>query len=198
MSVSLQMRQTKVIKYLAPLAEKPFQAYLGKGLHLLGILNWIASQTGPIDRLFVSTYSTSDEFLSGLINLKREGYIKAAVLIADVKAAKKTVILEDIMKQCFDDVILAENHSKVMLLICGEQLISVVTSQNQTYGGRSESTIVTTMPEIFWQLYDGFMNIVKEGVSMYGIHGKTTGADNSAIGTINATFRDFRPFGAQE
>ena len=198
MSVSLQMRQTKVIKYLAPLAEKPFQAYLGKGLHLLGILNWIASQTGSIDRLFVSTYSTSDEFLSGLINLKREGYIKAAVLIADVKAAKKTVILENIMKQCFDDVILAENHSKVMLLICGEQLISVVTSQNQTYGGRSESTIVTTMPEIFWQLYEGYMKIVKEGVSMYGIHSETTGADNSAIGTINATFRDFRPFGAQE
>ena len=74
-----------------------------------------------------------------------------------------------------------------MLLICGEQLISVVTSQNQTYGGRSESTIVTTMPEIFWQLYDGFMKIVNEGVSMYGLHGKTTGADNSAIGTINDT-----------
>ena len=65
------MRKTKVNNYLAPLADKPSQAYFGKGLHLLGILNWIASQTGPIDRLFVSTYSTSDEFLSGLINLKR-------------------------------------------------------------------------------------------------------------------------------
>ena len=143
------MRKTKVYNYLAPLADKPSQAYFGKGLHLLGILNWIASQTGPFDRLFVSTYSTSDEFLSGLINLKREGYIKGAVLVADVKAAKKTVILEDIMKQCFDDVILAENHSKVMLIISGDQKISVLTSQNQTYGGRSESTIVTTVPEIF-------------------------------------------------
>ena len=192
------MRKTKVYNYLAPLADKPSQAYFGKGLHLLGILNWIASQTCPFDRLFVSTYSTSDEFLSGLINLKREGYIKAAVLVADGKAGKKTVVLEDIMKQCFDDVVLAENHSKVMLIVSGEQLISVVTSQNQTYGGRSESTIVTTVPEIFWQLYDGYMKIVKEGVSMYGIHGKTTGTDNSALGTINATFRDFRPFGAQE
>ena len=192
------MRKTKVYNYLAPLADKPSQASFGKGLHLLGILNWIAAQTGPFDRLFVSTYSTSDEFLSGLINLKREGYIKAAVLVADVKAAKKTVVLEDIMKQCFDDVVLAENHSKVMLIVSGEQLISVVTSQNQTYGGRSESTIVTTVPEIFWQLYDGYMKIVKEGVSMYGIHGETTGTDNSALGTINATFRDFRPFGAQE
>ena len=146
----------------------------------------------------MSTYSTSDEFLSGLINLKREGYIKGAVLVADVKAAKKTVILEDIMKQCFDDVILAENHSKVMLIISGDQKISVLTSQNQTYGGRSESTIVTTVPEIFWQLYKGFMQIVKEGVSMYGIHSETIGTDNSALGTINATFRDFRPFGAQE
>lgn len=192
------MRQTKVIKYLAPLADKPFQAYLGKGLHLLGILNWVAKHTGPFDRLFVSTYSTSDEFLSGLINLKQEGYVKAAVLIADVKAAKKTVLLEDIMKQCFDEVILAENHSKVMLIMSGEELISVISSQNQTYGGRAESTIVTTLPEIFWQLYKGFMDIVKEGVSLYGLHTDTVEADISVCGEIDPTFRDFRPFGAQE
>ena len=125
---------------------------------------------------------------------KKNSKIMAAQVKDLIKNAP-TMSLDDLDD---DDVVLAENHSKVMLIVSGEQLISVVTSQNQTYGGRSESTIVTTMPEIFWQLYDGFMKIVKEGVSMYGIHGKTTGTDNSAIGTINATFRDFRPFGAQE
>lgn len=192
------MRKTKVDRYLKPLAEEPVQAYLGKGLHLLGLLQWIIQQVGVVEWLGVSTYSTSDEFLSGIINLKRERLLRTSVLIADVKAAKKTVILEDIMKQCFDEVILAENHSKVMLIMAYGMKISVISSQNQTYGGRSESTIITTLPDVFESLNHGFMNIVSEGVSLYGLHTETTGSDTSVCGTIDSTFRDFRPFGAQE
>lgn len=192
------MRKTKVDQYLKPLADNPVQAYLGKGLHLLGLLQWIIGQVGVIDWLGVSTYSTSDEFLSGLQNLKRDRLLRTSVLIADVKAAKKTVILEDIMRQCFDEVILAENHSKVMLIMAYGYKISVVSSQNQTYGGRSESTVVTTLPDVFESLNQGFMNIVSEGVSLYGLHTETTGADLSACREIDSTFRDFRPFGAQE
>lgn len=192
------MRKTKVDQYLKPLADNPVQAYLGKGLHLLGLLQWIIQQVGVIEWLGVSTYSTSDEFLSGLQNLKRDRLLRTSVLIADVKAAKKTVILEDIMRQCFDEVILAENHSKVMLIMANGLKISVVSSQNQTYGGRSESTVVTTLPEVFEALNQGFMNIVNEGVSLYGLHTETTGADLSACREIDSTFRDFRPFGAQE
>ena len=192
------MRKTKVDQYLKPLADNPVQAYLGRGLHLLGLLQWIIGQVGVIDWLGVSTYSTSDEFLSGLQNLKRDRLLRTSVLIADVKAAKKTVILEDIMRQCFDEVILAENHSKVMLIMANGLKISVVSSQNQTYGGRSESTVVTTLPEVFEALNQGFMNIVNEGVSLYGLHTETTGADLSVSREIDSTFRDFRPFGAQE
>jgi hypothetical protein len=192
------MRKTKVGQYLKPLAEEPVQAYLGKGLHLLGLLQWIIQQVGVIEWLGVSTYSTSDEFLSGIINLKRERLLRTSVLIADVKAAKKTVILEDIMKQCFDEVILAENHSKVMLIMAYGVKISVISSQNQTYGGRSESTMITTLPDVFESLNHGFMNIVSEGVSIYGLHTETTGTDTSVCGKIDSTFRDFRPFGAQE
>lgn len=192
------MRKTKVDRYLKPLAEETVQAYLGKGLHLLGLLQWIIQQVGVIEWLGVSTYSTSDEFLSGIINLKRERLLRTSVLIADVKAAKKTVILEDIMKQCFDEVILAENHSKVMLIMAYGLKISVISSQNQTYGGRSESTMITTLPDVFESLNKGFMNIVSEGVSLYGLHTETTGTDTSVCGKIDSTFRDFRPFGAQE
>ena len=192
------MRKTKVDRYLKPLAEETVQAYLGKGLHLLGLLQWIIQQVGVIEWLGVSTYSTSDEFLSGIINLKRERLLRTSVLIADVKAAKKTVILEDIMKQCFDEVILAENHSKVMLIMAYGVKISVISSQNQTYGGRSESTMITTLPDVFESLNKGFMNIVSEGVSLYGLHTETTGTDTSVCGKIDSTFRDFRPFGAQE
>lgn len=192
------MRKTKVDRYLKPITEEPVQAYLGKGLHLLGLLQWIIQQVGVIEWLGVSTYSTSDEFLSGLQSLKRERLIRTSVLIADVKAAKKTVILEDIMKQCFDEVILAENHSKVMLMKSYGMKISVISSQNQTYGGRSESTMITTMPDVFESLNEGFMNIVSEGVSLYGLHTETTGTNTPVCGEIDATFRDFRPFGAQE
>lgn len=49
---------------LAPLDKVDTQAYLGVGLHSLGLLGWILAQTGKAD-VYVSTFSTSEQFLRG-------------------------------------------------------------------------------------------------------------------------------------
>ena len=47
------------------------------------------------------------------------------------------------MTEAFDEVHLTLNHSKVMLVANAQWLVSVITSQNQTYGDRAECTFIS-------------------------------------------------------
>ena len=144
---------------LRQLATHPLQSHLGRGLHTLGLLGWILDQTGPAE-VYVSTFSTSDAFLRGFYNLKKKGLVLKSVLLADLKASKKTYKLYKEMQQNFDAVYLAQNHSKVVLVQNDEWTVTVISSQNQTYGDRAECTIITTFQEIFFEQYSGFSDIV--------------------------------------
>lgn len=146
-------------EFLRQLATHPLQSHLGRGLHTLGLLGWILDQTGPAE-VYVSTFSTSDAFLRGFHNLKKKGLVTKSVLLADLKASKKTYKLYKEMQQNFDAVYLGQNHSKVVLVQNDEWTVTVISSQNQTYGDRAECTIITTFQEIFYQQYSGFSDIV--------------------------------------
>ncbi|MFW5611292.1 MAG: C4-dicarboxylate ABC transporter [Prevotella pectinovora] len=146
-------------EFFRQLATHPLQSHLGRGLHTLGLLGWILDQTGPAE-VYVSTFSTSDAFLRGFYNLKKKGLVTKSVLLADLKASKKTYKLYKEMQQNFDAVYLGQNHSKVVLVQNDEWTVTVISSQNQTYGDRAECTIITTFQEIFYQQYSGFSDIV--------------------------------------
>ena len=146
-------------EFLRQLTTHPLQSHLGRGLHTLGLLGWILDQTGPAE-VYVSTFSTSDAFLRGFYNLKKKGLVTKSVLLADLKASKKTYKLYKEMQQNFDAVYLAQNHSKVVLVQNDEWTVTVISSQNQTYGDRAECTIITTFQEIFFEQYSGFSDIV--------------------------------------
>ena len=96
-------------RILQPLSRCGLQSYLGKGLHTLGLLGWILEQTGRAD-IYVSTFSTSDAFLRGFYNLRQKNLIGHSVLLADLKASRKTVKLYREMQSCFDRVYLSMNH----------------------------------------------------------------------------------------
>ena len=144
-------RGKPIATILKPLASNPFQCYLGTGLHTLGLLGWILEQTGRAD-VWVSTYSTSDAFLSGFARLRRKQLIDESALVADLKASQKTVKLYKLMQNCFDRVYLAMNHSKIVLVQNDRWTVSVISSQNQTYGDRAECTMVTTSQQAFLEL----------------------------------------------
>ena len=162
-------RGRNIATILQPLNKCAFQCYLGTGLHTLGLLNWILQQTGRAD-VYVSTFSTSEAFLNGFLNLRKKGLIGHSLLLADLKASRKTIHLYRLMQSCFDSVFLGMNHSKIVLVQNDSHLVSVISSQNQTYGDRAECTMVTTDQMAFYNLYSGLRDITeKQSVKLNGI-----------------------------
>lgn len=116
-------------------------------------------QTGKAN-IVVTAFSTSVDFVSGFFNIKASGLVGKTTMVADVKAAKKTWRLDELISSTFDNVYLCENHSKVVLLYNDRYKVSVITSQNHTYGGRIEATFVTTDPKIFDDLMGGAQSMI--------------------------------------
>ena len=185
-------------KILRPLSGCPLHSFLGKGLHTLGLLDWILKQTGRAD-VYVSTFSTSDAFLRGFYNLRKKGLIGHSVLLADLKASYKTVKLYREMQCCFDAVHLSMNHSKVVLVQNDNHLVTVISSQNQTYGDRAECTVITTDQEVFLQQFSGFKDLVDDkSVQLNGLFNGLSEKDQGAGIQDDANFGDWRPFGAPD
>lgn len=180
---------------LKPLAEAPIQAYFGSGLHTLGLLQWILRQTGP-SSVFVSSYSTSEAFLSGCRLLRDKGLMPHSLLLLDQRAARKTLALEHLMCASFEHVFLGQNHSKITLVHNRQWQVSVVTSQNQTYGGRAECTLITTDAGVFQQLKAQFNDILCNGSVEIDIeHGTGIITEDRRAGAPAAdTAADWRPF----
>lgn len=182
-------------KLLKPLASCKLQSYLGKGLHTLGLLGWILQQTGRAD-VYVSTFSTSDAFLRGFFNLRKKNLIGHSVLLADLKASKKTVKLYREMQCCFDSVYLTMNHSKVVLVQNDKYLVTVISSQNQTYGDRAECTVITTDQEVFLQQYSGLKDLIdSESFQINGLFNGTTDGNSPSRESADTADRDWRPHG---
>jgi hypothetical protein len=186
---------TSPSKILRPLATHPLQSHLGRGLHTLGLLGWILEQTGPAD-VFVSTFSTSDAFLRGFYNLKKKGLVLKSVLLADLKASKKTYKLYKEMQQNFDAVYLGQNHSKVVLVQNDRWTVTVISSQNQTYGDRAECTLITTSHEIFYEQYCGFRDIVDDNsIQLNGLFQRLTEQNTRPLQSTDSPSGDFRIIG---
>lgn len=182
-------------EFLRPMATHPLQSHLGRGLHTLGLLGWILEQTGPAD-VYVSTFSTSDAFLRGFYNLKKKDLVLKSVLLADLKASKKTYRLYKEMQSNFDAVYLSQNHSKVVLVQNDRWTVTVISSQNQTYGDRAECTLVTTNQEIFYQQYSGFSELVdNNSIQLNGLFERLIDQNTRPCQSTDAPSGDFRIIG---
>lgn len=164
----------QVRKILKPLSDAPLQAYLDNRVQLFDIIEYILSQTGPAS-IYISTFSTSEEFLRRIFRLKQKGMLTSAVMLADLKASRKTVNLYHFISNVFDYVYLAENHSKVILIRNDKWCVSICTSQNQTRGNRTESGMISTSPDIYFNLQRQFADIVNNhAVLLDGLFNSTT------------------------
>lgn len=170
------------------------QAYFGVGLHVLGLLEWLLPQTGRAD-VAVSSFSTSEPFLRGFWLCRRRGLVNRCSILLDERAALKTLRLRSLLLHAFDDVYLGMNHSK-MLLVRGEHaVVSVVTSQNQTYGDRAESTVITTSVDVYDTLQGCFDDIIKNKTVKIDLNERRTiTADRELCSSSDASAPDWRPF----
>ena len=183
---------------LRPVRDVPLQAYFGQGLHTLGLLAWLLPQTGKAD-VWVSSYSTSEPFLNGFYLLRQKDLVGHSAILLDQRAARKTLHLESLLDAAFEHVLLGQNHSKLLLVQNEHISVSVVTSQNQTYGARAESTIISTDHGVFDCLMQQFLDICRQGAVELDLkNGKGIIAESGAAGTAAAdALPDWRPFGTE-
>ena len=100
--------------------------------------------------------------VGSVINLRKRGLINHSTLVADIKASSKTLKLKRSMTEAFDEVKLTLNHSKIMLVSNAEWLVSVITSQNQTYGDRAECTFITLDRDVYLDIHKMLNNLLDD------------------------------------
>lgn len=152
---------------LKPLDCHPLQSYLTNKLQLFNIVESCLEQTGAA-HVYISTFSASEEFARKIFRFKKQGLVLSATLLLDYKASAKTARVNSFVSQVFDEVYLADNHSKVVLIANDKWRVSICTSQNQTRGNRIEGGIITTDVEVYNTLYQSYTDIINISSAQYG------------------------------
>ena len=156
------MKRTMPADLLRPIAERPTQAVMTNLLQLADILDWVLAQTGPAD-ITVTSFSISEEFIRRLYHIakgRRTGRIR---LLLDRKATQKTMRLWFFIREVFDAVWLADNHSKVILVTPhakDRQPVCIVTSQNLTRGNRTEASAISSDPAFFTSVSESVEDLI--------------------------------------
>ena len=154
-------RTASISDYLRPLADMPNQAYLTNALQVADVLEWILEQVGKA-RVWQTSFSISEEFLRRLFFIEKKGNVTEFNLVLDHKATNKTLKLWAFISQVMKRTYLADNHSKILLVLSeAGDTISVVTSQNLTRGNRHESTFISTDKAIFNTLHSAVEDLIR-------------------------------------
>jgi hypothetical protein len=154
-------RPDDISNYIHPLKKGESQAYLTNSLQVPDLLDWILSQTGKAE-IFQTSFSISEEYIRRLYFIRKKGAITKTTLILDNKATNKTLRLWKFIDEVFDEVYLADNHSKILLVKPIQGLKhTIVTSQNLTRGNRLESAVISADEMIFNNLLAQYNDIVK-------------------------------------
>ena len=154
-------RSASISDYLKPLADMPNQAYLTNALQVADVLEWILEQVGKA-KVWQTSFSISEEFLRRLFFIEKKGNVTEFNLVLDHKATNKTLKLWAFISQVMKRTYLADNHSKILLVLSeAGDTISVVTSQNLTRGNRHESTFISTDKAIFNTLHAAVEDLIR-------------------------------------
>ena len=154
-------RTASISDYLKPLADMPNQAYLTNALQVADVLEWILEQVGKA-KVWQTSFSISEEFLRRLFFIEKKGNVTEFNLVLDHKATNKTLKLWAFISQVMKRTYLADNHSKILLVLSeAGDTISVVTSQNLTRGNRHESTFISTDKAIFNTLHSAVEDLIR-------------------------------------
>ena len=154
-------RTASISDYLNPLADMPNQAYLTNALQVADVLEWILEQVGKA-KVWQTSFSISEEFLRRLFFIEKKGNVTEFNLVLDHKATNKTLKLWAFISQVMKRTYLADNHSKILLVLSeAGDTISVVTSQNLTRGNRHESTFISTDKAIFNTLHSAVEDLIR-------------------------------------
>ncbi len=160
------MKRTASIEQIfRPLSQCRVQSALTNTVQIADILEWVLQQVGTAE-VWQTSFSISEEFLRRLYFITRDGSASAIHLVLDFKATNKTLSLWTFIEQVISSTHLADNHSKVLLILSQKgDKVSIITSQNLTRGNRNESYIITTEEAVF----DKFLSEVKDLIKNHAV-----------------------------
>ena len=154
-------RTVSIDQVLKPLSICHSQAYLSNALQVADLLEWILSQVGTAT-VWQTSFSISEEFLRRLFFIEKGGHVREFNLVLDHKATNKTLKLWPFIVQTMQHTYLADNHSKILLVLAESgQTVSVITSQNLTRGNRHESAFISTDRNIFDTLHAQVTDLIR-------------------------------------
>ena len=157
-------RRASINEILKPLRGGVFtsQCFLSDFVQVADILDWIVSQVGKCE-VIQTSFSVSDEFLRRLFFIRKKGNICKYQMILDHKATNKTIKLWPFVSQVVDECLLADNHSKVMIVLPIDKSpgVVVISSQNLTRGNRFESTLISEDPSVFNAILEDVQDMAK-------------------------------------
>ncbi len=167
------MKQSSITDILLPLCANGYQAYLSNALQVADVLKWVLSQTGAAD-VRMTSFSISEEFLSRIFFIEKEGLVRSLDIVLDFKATNKTLKLWPFIAQTVENCYLADNHSKILLVSNELWKVAVVMSQNLTRGNRYESGFITTDAAVFDNLHQQLDYVItRQSVPFHDIFSRT-------------------------
>lgn len=98
---------------VCPVAGHPLQAFYTDRLQLFDLIEALLHQLGgACNRLFLTSFSVSEEFIRRIYRFRREMPITQAVLLLDAKAAAKVSKLLPFARSVFDEIYLATTTAR--------------------------------------------------------------------------------------
>lgn len=161
------MTASSVTGGLAPLPERPVQPYFCNNLQIADIIEWTVAQCGR-SVLTVSTFSAGEEFLRRLWRLRHSGAVTGCTIICDTRALMKTRLLLTLMSNVADSVLVASNHSKVVLVDGASLSAAIVTSQNLTRGNRMEAGMIIADPDVVSEIRCAMQTLITNSTLIHG------------------------------
>lgn len=111
------------------------------------LLNFILAQTGPAD-VFLTTWKINDLSANNIFNLLRAGVIINLYTILEKRIPITSPTAKDTIVTNATNHLIADNHSKVIVVINDVWKVSVNGSANMTINPRIEAGVLSTVESV--------------------------------------------------
>jgi len=111
------------------------------------VLNFILAQTGPAD-VFLTTWKINDLSANNIFNLIKAGVILNLFTVLEKRIPITSPTAKDTIVTNATNHLIADNHSKVIVVINDEWKVSVNGSANMTINPRIEAGVLSTVESV--------------------------------------------------
>lgn len=111
------------------------------------VLNFILAQTGPAD-VYLTTWKINDLSANNIFNLIKAGVILNLFTVLEKRIPITSPTAKDTIVTNATNHLIADNHSKVIVVINDEWKVSVNGSANMTINPRIEAGVLSTVESV--------------------------------------------------